>query len=66
MSFVQTPINKDIILKNHSEIPEPDEFPDEPDEYPFNPEPYEPSYPGSPEPEPSQPSEPEDGAEHLD
>ncbi|MCW8386055.1 hypothetical protein OQJ18_02170 [Fluoribacter dumoffii] len=46
-------------MKNGGEIPNPNEFPEEPDEYPFEPQPYEPDVPGSPEPEPSQPSEPD-------
>ncbi|BCA95049.1 hypothetical protein TUM19329_14100 [Legionella antarctica] len=44
---------------NSSEIPEPNEIPDEPNEYPSRPEPIEPTYPGTPEPEPSQAPEPD-------
>lgn len=38
-------------MKNPTEIPNPNEFPDTPDEYPVNPEPLEPELPGIPEPE---------------
>ena len=47
---------------NNSEIPDdPYEFPTEPLEYPANPQPYEPGYPDSPEPDPSQIPVPEEG-----
>ncbi len=36
----------------------PNEFPTTPEEYPESPQPLEPSYPGIPEPEPSQTPEP--------
>lgn len=47
-----------MILINDNEIPEPNELPETPNEYPANPEPLEPSYPPTPEPEPSDAPEP--------
>ncbi|MFT4060503.1 MAG: hypothetical protein QM652_13280 [Legionella sp.] len=46
-------------MNSNGELPEPDEFPKTPNEYPTKPEPLEPNYPGVPEPEPAQPSEPD-------